>query len=341
MKTSRILYPLVALVCAICAHAASAAVVLAQGFDDVDALDGWLLVNRSEPPGMSWFQGNPGVFAAQSGPADSYIGANFESAQGDSGGVDNWLITPLLALAGPTQLLFYTRGAATPGFHDMLEVRFGQGDTADPATFAQILVSVGAGGYPDSWQRFVVGVNVVGGGRFAFRYTGPAAAADYIGIDSVVITSVPEPGAYALFGAGLALLLWRRQGRRRAAAAALALAALGIAPAAGAGEPQSMVVVRDAASGRLRAPTAAEFKVLQESAPSGAATRSRTDAPAQIELRADGTRRVHLGDRATVYTTSGRDAADASHQQCAAAPEAGAALDHATTHAEEHRHEAD
>ncbi len=340
MKTSSSFLSLVALVCATGAHAAAPTVLLTQGFDDVGALDGWLLVNRSEPPGIPWFQGNPGVFAAHAGAADSYIGANFQSAQNDSGTVDNWLITPLLALAGPTQLLFYTRSAATPGFNDMLEVRFGQGSMADTANFAQTLVSVGQGGYPDTWQGYVASVNVSGSGRFAFRYTGPAAAADYIGIDSVLIASVPEPGTYALFGAGLALLLWRRRGGRRAAAAALALAALGLAPAAGAGEPQGMVVVRDAASGQVRAPTAAEFKALHDAAPSKAAGRDLTAAPPRVERGADGTRRAHLGDRATVYSVLSRDAAGATHAQCVTGA-AAAALNHTATHAEEHRHEAD
>src|ERR1700761_6624023 len=77
----------------VAACAPAMAQTLTQGFDDVTALNGWLMLNQSDPPGEAWFQGNPGIFTAQAGTADSYIAANFLSAQGGEGTIDNWLIT--------------------------------------------------------------------------------------------------------------------------------------------------------------------------------------------------------------------------------------------------------
>lgn len=341
MKTSNILCTLAACMLATCGHATSApVVVLTQGFDDVGALGGWLLVNRSHPEGQAWFQGNPGIFGAHAGAENAYIGANYLSAANGNGLVDNWLITPMLSLAGPAQLSFYTRGSDEDGFHDGLELRFSAGGT-DPAAFGPALLSVGGplADYPHMWQQYGTAVGA-GAGRFAFRYSGAAPLSNYIGIDSVVVTVVPEPATYAMFGAGLALLLLRRRGGRRAAGAGMALAALALAPAAGAAEePQGMVVVRDAATGELRAPTAAEFRVLQ-AAP---ASRRAASAPPPPERRADGTRRAHLGERGTVYTVISRDASGATQTQCVHGAEAAAAAlqQPAATDAEEHRHEAD
>ncbi len=348
MKTSNILFTLAACMLATCGHATGApVVVLSQGFDDVGTLGGWLLVNHSHPEGQAWFQGNPGIFGAHAGAESSYIGANYLSASNGAGLVDNWLITPLLSLAGPAQLSFYTRGSGEDGFHDGLEVRFSAGGT-DPASFGSALLSVGGppAAYPDVWQQYSAGVGA-GAGRFAFRYTGAAPLSNYIGIDSVVVTVVPEPATYAMTGVGLALLLLLRRGGRRAAGAAgasLALATLALAPAAGAAEePQGMVVVRDAVTGALRAPTAAEFKALQAAAPVPAPP-GLAAAPPQLERKADGTRRAHLGDRGTVYTVIRRDANGATQTQCVHGAEAAAAAalnQSAATDAEEHRHEAD
>ncbi|MBZ2207089.1 choice-of-anchor J domain-containing protein [Massilia sp. R798] len=53
----------------------------------------------------------------------------------------------------------------------------------------------------------------VGEGRFAFRYTGDADVANYVGIDTVSVLSVPEPSAYLMLGVGLfgLTMLRRRQ----------------------------------------------------------------------------------------------------------------------------------
>lgn len=334
-----------ALLCAFFAWAAAlpahADPLLFEDFDDVGALPGWLLINQSQPPGQSWFQGNAGIFPSQAGAPGAYIAANFLSAQNGLGLVDNWLITPELTLSGPTRLSFYTRGAGDPGFADTLELRFGAG--AVPASLTQTLLSIGgAGAYPSDWRQYTADVDFTGTGRFAFRYTGAATSADYIGIDSVAVAAVPEPSCWLLLAAGLALLGWRgwrRAGDRRAAALG-ALAAAGLcqfasAQAAERSEPawqqaqaaapaqeaggDGMVVVRDAVTGELRPPTPAEFHALH--GPAAAARRAAAAAPRVVQ-RTDGTRQAHLGASGQVYLVTRRGAAGALDEQCVQGQEA-------------------
>lgn len=190
-----------------------AQLVLDEGFDNILMLRGWELINNSTPVGQSWFQGNPGVFPAQAGVGDAYIAANFQSAAGGEGLIDNWLLTPALTLIGPTTLTFFTRGGTTVGFNDTLEVRFGAGGATDTAGFDMLLATIGGtASYPGAWEQFSLSLPYVGIGRFAFRYTGNAELANYIGIDTVSVLSVPEPSAYLMLGAGLfAFTMLRRR----------------------------------------------------------------------------------------------------------------------------------
>ena len=189
------------------ASAAVPLVVLNEQFNDL-AGAGWTFLNTSDPPGLDWFQGNPGVFAAQAGPADSYAAANYLSAANGSGFIDNWLITPELQLLGPSTLSLFARGAQAPGFHDMLEIRFGSnGD------FSTLLGTLGgSAGMPADWQRFAASLDFVGSGQFAFRYIGDAAAANYVGLDTVLVSTVPEPAGWLMLAAGaLSLAVLRRR----------------------------------------------------------------------------------------------------------------------------------
>jgi hypothetical protein len=190
---------------------ADGAEVLNEGFDSVGGLSGWVQVNNSVPPGSGWFQG--GLFPAQSGAADSYAAANFLGAANGSGNVDNWLITPMLNLSGNTVLSFFTRTDATPGFNDVLEVRYASGSGTDPSGFTTLLATIGGdAGYPSDWTQFSATLDVNGSGRFAFRYFGPADTLNYVGLDTVsVVTAVPEPSSWLMLalGAGLLPLLGR------------------------------------------------------------------------------------------------------------------------------------
>ena len=184
------------------AQAAVGNTVLDEGFNDVNLLEGWSQVNDSAPQGQGWFQGNAGLFPAQSGAGDSYIASNFLSAENGDGSVSSWLISPLLNLTGTTVLSFFSRSNGTPGYSDQLEVRFDEGF----GTFDTLLATVGGvEPYPDSWTAFNATLNLEGSGRFAFRYLGDAAALDYIGVDSVkVLTAVPEPSSWLMIALGLA-----------------------------------------------------------------------------------------------------------------------------------------
>jgi hypothetical protein len=180
--------------------------VLNEGFGNVSGLSGWSQVNNSVPPGSAWFQGNSGIFPAQAGPVDSYAAVNFLSAAGGAGAVDNWLITPELSLSGTTVLSFFSRHDATPGFNDVLEVRFSSGSSLDPAGFTTVLATLGGADYPTDWAQFSATFDAGGSGRFAFRYFGDAATLNYVGLDTVsVVTAVPEPSTWAMLAMGLGL----------------------------------------------------------------------------------------------------------------------------------------
>ena len=89
----------IAAACAIsCAGlSAQAATVLSEGFDSLATAvsSGWLTVNQSPEPGASWLQGNPTIFAAASGAANSYASAGYLSTGSAAGGpISNWLMTP-------------------------------------------------------------------------------------------------------------------------------------------------------------------------------------------------------------------------------------------------------
>ncbi|MDB5748800.1 MAG: hypothetical protein JWP72_3648 [Massilia sp.] len=187
--------------------------VLDEGFDNVTALPGWTFTNNSVPPGNTWFQGNAAIFESQSGAANSYAAASFLGAAGGLGVVDNWLITPVLALAGITNLSFWTRHEDFAGFNDTLEVRFASGSDGGTSGFTTLLGTIGGtAGYPADWTEWSGSLNVEGEGRFAFRYVGHADTLNYIGLDTVrVITAVPESSLYAMLALGLGALGFMRR----------------------------------------------------------------------------------------------------------------------------------
>ena len=260
---------------------ANATPLFSENFDNVAGLGalGWLQTNNSTPPGESgWFTGNAGVFGAQAGAADSYIAADFLNA-GLGGNVDNWLISPLVTLNYGDMVSFYTRtNGAVPG--DSLDLLFSNGST-NLADFSSVL-SIPSTGYPTDWTQLSYtyageSVNL----RLAFRYrvTDTSANGDYIGIDSLNVTHVPEPSTLVLIGAGLMLvpLVWRRRSTRGWLGSALAVAAISsaasahepVTPAANVTDPaklpkfEHVVVVNMAATRQLNAPAKKQAPATQ------------------------------------------------------------------------------
>jgi hypothetical protein len=193
-----------------------------EHFDAVSTLvaSGWFMQNNSEPLGTSgWFQGNPGVFVAQTGATNAYIAANFNNT-GSLGTISNWLLTPAVILHNGDTLKFWSRSKGQ--FPDRLEVRLSTTGTAtnvgvtsaDIGDFTTVLLTINptlvAGGYPAVWTQYTATVADLTGtptGRFAFRYFvtnggSSGANSDYIGIDEVVyaVTTVSAGACCALDG---------------------------------------------------------------------------------------------------------------------------------------------
>ena len=197
------------------ASAQASILLLSENFDNISPLPGWVQTNQSTPGGTtSWFQGNAGVFAAQSGAETSYIAANFNNAGRDRNGVstlNNWLITPTFSTELAGEVTFWVKHDVDPSFDDFFSYGFSNG-SASTASFA-----VGSAVKANTdWTLYSVNFAAAGAGsvgRFAINYRGDADTSNYIGIDTLTVTSVPEPTTLMILGAGLLGLvsLRRRQ----------------------------------------------------------------------------------------------------------------------------------
>ena len=304
--------------------------LLNEGFNDISTLgaSGWVMTNNSNAGGnTSWFQGGD-FFPAAAGPASSYVAANFDNT-GFGGAVSNWLITPEVAMANGEKLNFSLRLLAE-GVTDTVQVYYSTaGASANvgattSSTGDFILLGSYSASADTGWTANSLTLSGLSGaatGRYAFRYVvdNTAVNGDYIGIDSVSVSAVPEPTAALMLLLGLGVVAVSRKKLRLLALAGLSASTL----VANAAEPQvtgpnglmsfpnarvvvqpelngsatptgnGMVAYKDAGTGQLVGPSAEQAAELAAAAvPAGSAKFAVAGA------------RVKAGGRAAPLTTS-------------------------------------
>ncbi|MCU6497077.1 choice-of-anchor J domain-containing protein [Rugamonas sp. A1-17] len=300
---------LIGLVASVATCSAFASPLLSEGFNDISTLgaSGWVMTNNSNPVGATnWFQGQEFAFPAAAGAGDSYIAANNVNA-GFAGTISNWLITPEVAMANGEQLNFSLRLLAE-GAVDTVQVYYSTagassnvGSTASSTGDFKLLGTYSASA-TTGWTNNALTLSGLSGattGRYAFRYLvdDTSVNGDYIGIDSVSISAVPEPTTALMLLLGLGVVAFSRKKLRLLALAGLSASTL-VAQAA---EPQTganglmsfpnarvavqpellataapagsgMVAYKDAATGQLVGPSAEQAAELAAAAAPAAAS---------------------------------------------------------------------
>jgi len=199
----------------------------------VPVVAGWVVKNNSAPTGTSsWYSGSSSspLFGPFEGTGYAAVDVN---STGSTGTISNWLMTPQVNFNAGDTVTFYTRTASPVQFPDRLQVRLSSngastnvGSTSSSlGDFTTLLLEVnpnqidsGLGAYPTAWTLETVSIPTTGSGRLAFRYfvtdAGPSNAnGNYIGVDAVNITAVPEPASLAAVAGILGFLAVRRRHR--------------------------------------------------------------------------------------------------------------------------------
>lgn len=184
-------------------------IILQENFDalgdPITLPTGWTITNQSNPVGTAtWFRGNTAALTSYNGPADGYIGVNYQSGAGVSN-LSNWLMTPSRTVQNGDEVSFYTR---VPGsqYPDRMELRMStSGDSSvNPSgstglgSFTTLCASVNqnltVGGYPTTWTKITYVVTGLSGQvacKFALRYNvtggGTGNNSDYVGVDAFQI----------------------------------------------------------------------------------------------------------------------------------------------------------
>jgi hypothetical protein len=205
---------LVALAISGMAMSAQAGTLLNEGFENVAdlATKGWVLNNASTVGGTvpGWYQGDESQFAAQSGAPNSYAAANYNNAAA-GGTLNNWLITPefTTGVNGAT-VSFWLRAGAADGFSDQVAFGISNGSSSLSAFSMTPVMTVGT----DGWMRYAATIGGNSSYRLALQYTGDANFANYLGVDSLQVSDVPEPSTMlSLFAGAMGLALARRRKR--------------------------------------------------------------------------------------------------------------------------------
>jgi len=191
--------------------------LLDEGFDDLTTLSDWYGANLADPDpnALTWFEGNAGIFEAAAGAPASYLASNYVTA-GPASFVDTWLITPVMTVwSGFADLTFSTRTDLALGGNvlQVLVNNTGVLSLDDWLVLDTIDADVNTD-WTDYTYRYSGGVADV---RFAFRYLVDDVSlyGDYVGIDTVQVRQVPEPGTLAMLA--MAMLLMPAVLRRRRA----------------------------------------------------------------------------------------------------------------------------
>ncbi len=192
--------------------------LLQEGFDGQGLPAGWSVANFSDSPASEgWFRpASPDdTFSAQAGAANSYIATSVFVGVTDANGnptgrIDAMLATPVLSLADATVLNFSTRTLSGNPFGESLHI-----GAIVAGSFVELLTinpGMTVGGFPEQWTSYSVTLPAQGAGitgRYYFEYLIPDAqvAGNFIGLDTVSVSAVPEPGSAGLLLAGSAVLL--------------------------------------------------------------------------------------------------------------------------------------
>ena len=189
-------------------------VMLQEGFDNVFDLSaqGWVVNNASDPAGVTpgWTQGDPNLFEALAGAPESFAGANYSSAAA-GGELNSWLITPEFATTWGNTVSFWLRGAADAAYSDQIAFGWSTGsrELTDFAMGPAFTVTQG------EWTQYTFNIDArEGKGRFALQYTGAADASNYVGVDSLVVSDIPEPSTMMILAGGVMGLMMSRRRKR-------------------------------------------------------------------------------------------------------------------------------
>ncbi|MBT8379818.1 MAG: choice-of-anchor J domain-containing protein [Ignavibacteria bacterium] len=172
-------------------------------FDDMNGVNsvaglearGWVILNEdgggTQPP---FAQGDPVVFAAYEGPDTGYTFTNYQGANGFL--IDQWLISPEIAVSSGDTLKFWHRSPDANPFDDSIYVRYATNAGITPGDFDQTwgryLVS------ETGWAQWVGTFNHTGNIRFAIQYYitdgGPSGNnSNYVGLDLFEVTGASGP----------------------------------------------------------------------------------------------------------------------------------------------------